>query len=234
MAVAAARSGLATRRAPARRCATSSRGDPVSTPAGAGDSLLLRSGERVRVRPVRSSDAAELMAMHARLTADSIYRRYFAALPRLSPSDARRLTTLDAEWRFALVATSSDGAILGIARYEGEMDGRSADLAVVVDDAVQRSGLGGGLLRRLVDVAVLQGIETLKADVLAGNRGMHRLLSSLGLPMTMEREGSVITVELDLRGIVVPPGRRDVAAAHVADAAAIRAGMPSAESTGPP
>ena len=37
---------------------------------------------------------------------------------------------------------------------------------------------------------------------------------------------------LDLRAVVVPAGRRDVAAAHIAEAAAIRAGIPSAESPG--
>src|SRR3954451_2910816 len=108
------------RRATKRPAAGGFRGERGTRAPEGTDSLLLRNGGRVGVRAVRASDAPDLVAMHARLTADSIYRRYFAVLPSLSPSDARWLTTLDDDWRFALVATAAEGAIVGIARYEGE------------------------------------------------------------------------------------------------------------------
>lgn len=186
------------------------------------DVLVLRTGERVTIRPIRASDAPGLAAMHARLTADSIYRRYFAARPELSPTDARWLTTLDEPWRFALVATDADGDLVGVVRYEGEENERSADLALIVDDAVQRSGLGRGLLERLVDVAFLQGLESVKADVLGANTGMLKLLRALGLPMSAERDGPVVTLLLDLRGMVIPHARLEIATAHSAQAAAAR------------
>jgi len=141
------------------------------------DSVLLRTGERVSIRPIRTSDAPGLAAMHARLTADSIYRRYFAARPGLSPKDARWLTTLDEAWRFALVPQ----------------------------------------LRRAPS-----------SEWPGANIGMLKLLRSLDLPMRAERDGSVVTFLLNLRGMAIPRARLDIATAHIARAASARRSKASA------
>src|SRR3954468_16505260 len=97
------------------------------------DEIPLRDGTRLLVRPIRPADAGALVALHARLSADTIYRRYFGARPHLSPADVDRCTRVDGRARCALVAMRAPeaGAMVAVARYEGRPDGHSAELAVV-------------------------------------------------------------------------------------------------------
>ena len=189
------------------------------------DELELRDGERIGVRPIRLADGDQLAGLHARLSPDSIYWRYFGAKSVLSPAEIRRFTGIAEEWRFALVGVRGSGELAGVARYEGEAGSSDAEIALIVDDALHHLGLGTRLLRRLVDVAVLSGLTSLTAVVLATNMPMLHLLHALKLPSASSRDGSSIEVRLQLSGIELPPDRARVAAAHVAEAAAIRAGM---------
>lgn len=185
------------------------------------DELRLRDESRLVVRPIRREDAAALVALHARLSADTIYRRYFGARPHLSPADVDRFTSVDQQWRFALVAVRS-AELVAVARYEGTQGASSAEIAVVVDDALQHQGVGRALLGRLVDVAVERGLATLVADVLSTNSPMLGLLRALGLPSRTASDVGTQTVTVDLTGVDLPPDRRERARAHVAAAASRR------------
>jgi RimJ/RimL family protein N-acetyltransferase len=191
------------------------------------DELELRDGERVLVRPVRLADGEQLTRLHARLSQDSIYRRYFGFKPALSPAEIRRFTGIAEEWRFALVGVRSTGQLAGVARYEGQAGRTDAELALIIDDALHHLGLGTLLLRRLVDVAVMSGMTSLTAVVLPSNRAMLHLLQALHVPSTSARDSGSIEVTLQLAGLELPADRSRIAAAHVAEAAAIRAGFAS-------
>src|SRR3954463_9490747 len=167
-------------------------GDPreavtVTTESGP-DEALLADGTPVLVRPITPGDADALVALHARLSADTIYRRYFGARPHLSPADVDRFTRIEGRARFALVAARGTD-LVAVTRYEGRPGETSAELAVLVDDALQRQGVGRLLLGRLVDVARVAGQEVLVADVMAGNAGMLGLLRRLALPGRRESDG---------------------------------------------
>jgi RimJ/RimL family protein N-acetyltransferase len=187
------------------------------------DQLELRSGEHILVRPIRPADSGQLAELHSRLSPDSIYLRYFGVKPRLSPAEIQRFTSIDTEWRFALVGVRNTGDLVGVARYEGEADSTAAEIALIVDDALHREGLGGSLLRRLIDVARLSGMASLNAMVLQSNTAMLRLLQALPVPARSARDMGTAVVTLDLRNLELPDDRLRIAIAHVADAAAIRA-----------
>ena len=191
------------------------------------DELELRDGERILVRPIRLADGEQLAGLHARLSPDSIYWRYFGVKPALSPAEIRRFTSITEEWRCALVGVRSSGQLAGVARFEGEAGSSDAEIALIVDDALHHLGLGSRLLQRLVDVAVTSGLTSLTAVVLATNMPMLHLLHALNLPSTSVRDASSIEVSLRLDGFEVPADRARIAAAHVAEAAAIRAGLVS-------
>src|SRR3954447_10132289 len=178
------------------------------------DDIPLRDGTLLLVRPPRPDDAEALVAMHSRLSADTIYRRYFGVRPHLAPADVDRFTRVDGRSRFALVGLS-DGALVAVARYEGRPDSSSAELAVVVDDALQHQGAGRVMLGRLVDVATEAGMRQIVADVLAGNAAMLALLRTLGLPLRTARDSGTVTVTMDLDAVQLPPERRARARAHL-------------------
>jgi GNAT superfamily N-acetyltransferase len=197
--------------------------DRVGVNAPIIDELELRDGERIGVRPVRPADGEQLAGLHARLSKDSIYRRYFGFKSALSPAEILRFTGISEEWRFALVGVRSSGELAGVARYEGSAGGTDAEIALIVDDALHHLGLGSRLLQRLVDVAVVSGITSLTAVVMASNMPMLHLLTALHLPSTSARDSGSIEVRLQLAGLELPADRARVAAAHVAAAAALRA-----------
>jgi RimJ/RimL family protein N-acetyltransferase len=181
------------------------------------DEVELRDGTSLEVRPIRPADADALVALHARLSADTIYRRYFGARPHLATADVERFTRVDGRARFALVAVRGSD-LVAVARYEGRPGQRSAELAVVIDDALQHRGVGRLMLERLVDVAREAGLDTLEADVLAGNAAMLALLRTLGLSQRRETDGETVTVSIDLTSADPPAVRRDRARAHLARA----------------
>jgi GNAT superfamily N-acetyltransferase len=181
------------------------------------DEVLLRDGTRLVVRPIRADDADALVALHARLSSDTIYRRYFGVRPHLSPAEVTRFTQVDGHARFALVAVR-DTDLVAVARYESRPGDSGAELAVVVDDALHHQGVGRLMLERLVDVAREAGLQTLAADVLAGNAAMLALLRTLGLPRRSESDGETVSVLIDLSRADVPAQRRDRARRHLESA----------------
>jgi GNAT superfamily N-acetyltransferase len=181
------------------------------------DEILLRDGTRLLVRPIRPTDADPLVALHARLSADTIYRRYFGARPHLAPADVDRFTRVDGRARFALVAMRGSD-LVAVARYEGRPGDLSAELAVVVDDVLQHQGVGRLLLERLLDVAREAGLGELAADVLIHNTAMLSLLRTLDLPRRTETDGDTVTVHVDLAGPEPSTERRERARRHLAQA----------------
>ena len=179
------------------------------------DEVVLRQGARLLIRPIRAADADALVGLHARLSADTIYRRYFGARPHLARADVERFTRVDGRARFALVAVRGSD-LVAVARYEGRPGASSAEIAVVVDDALQHQGVGRLMLERLVDVAHEAGLETLAADVLAGNTAMLALLRTLGLPRRTESDGDTVSVLVELNRDELPPPRRERARRHLA------------------
>ena len=182
------------------------------------DEIELRDGTRLLVRPIRPADAASLEALHARLSADTIYRRYFGARPHLAPATVHRFTRIDEPWRFALVAVREPDDLVAVARYEGSEGSDSVELAMVVDDALQHRGVGRLMLERLIDVAVERGVPTIEADVLTVNSPMLALLRAIGLPVVVQRGGGYNHMIVDLPPRLDDPVRRARARAHVAAA----------------
>lgn len=162
--------------------------------------LLLRDGTSVLTRPIQSTDAAALQRFHSRLSSESIYRRFFESLPVLSPELADHFTHLDGVTRYARVALdpAQPGEIIGVVRYDCEPETAAAEYAIVVEDHWQGQGLGRGLTRQLVDVAVARGLRRLYAFVLPENSWMLTLLRHLGYPTTTRLEGDCLRLDLDL------------------------------------
>src|SRR4030095_14044763 len=72
-------------------------------PADLAREVTCRDGTRVRLRPIRPDDAPRLQALHARLSRETIYQRFFGAVPRLPTSWASFLAEVDYRRRLALV-----------------------------------------------------------------------------------------------------------------------------------
>jgi len=140
--------------------------------------FTLRDGSRVDVRPIEPADACRLRRMFERLSPASVYFRFFAPIQRPRPGLLEHLASVDHDRREALVAVVDD-EIVAVARYEGGSTGEAAELAVTVEDAWQRRGLGAFLSRRLAGLARSRGFTAFRASVLGENRAALALVQSL-------------------------------------------------------
>jgi GNAT superfamily N-acetyltransferase len=167
----------------------------------------LRGGRSIRLRPIRPNDAARLQALHSRLSRDTIFSRFFSHLPVLTDERAAYFTSVDYDRRLAIVAVEGEGVddqIVGVARYDRHTDGK-AEMALVVEDRVQRLGIGSVLLAAIIHAARQRGVRTVVADVLGENGRMLHLLRETHLPYKASRRSEVVRVELDLAAAPAPP-----------------------------
>jgi acyl-CoA synthetase (NDP forming)/RimJ/RimL family protein N-acetyltransferase len=140
---------------------------------------LLADGGTVFVRPILPTDAPAILALHARLSKETVYLRFFSALPTLSPTLLERFTHVDYVDRLAFVALLGE-EIVAVARYDRIPGGDEAEVAFVVDDAHQGRGLGTLLLEHLAAAAKEAGIRRFVAETLPHNQRMLHVFRDAG------------------------------------------------------
>lgn len=164
----------------------------------------VRDGFTVVIRPVRPDDEPLIVEFHKKLSEETIYRRYFfqqKLTRRTSHERLRRTCFLDFDREIALAAvaiTSAEGKVItAVGRIARTRPGNAAEIALVVADPYQGRGIGTSILRHLVDIARIEGIELLEGTMLPGNIHMQHLFTRLGFDVdTSSRE--TVTAKLKL------------------------------------
>lgn len=179
---------------------------PDSVPPGypRDQERWVRTADRseVFIRPIVPADIARLAHAFATADLDTLHRRFFTGAPPTDPASLAYLATVDYIDRMALVAYDDGESSIGISRYEALGDG-TAEVAIAVDVAWRRRGIGTILLEALEPIAAARGIASLTALYLPENRPVERLLQSLGYGGRRIDEGlAVLEKSLD------PPPRR--------------------------
>jgi len=154
-------------------------------PKGTSETVELRDGSTITIRPIRADDKDVLAAGFARLSPESRYRRFFAPLSELTPRDLAYLTEVDHHDHEALIGfDSSTGDPVGVARYVRGAEPTEAEVAVVVVDDWQGRGVATALLDLLVSRAREEGIEHFIALVMSENE------EAIGMFDTLAPDGS--------------------------------------------
>jgi AcrR family transcriptional regulator/RimJ/RimL family protein N-acetyltransferase len=151
----------------------------------------------VWIRLARPEDAHAVADMHERCSERSRYQRYFS-LTEWREIQLRRLA--GGHRGATLVAMSRDGDIVALGNVfpEAPDEGRAAEIALIVEDAHQGTGVGTALLRRMLQVAPTMGFTEVVAHVLADNAGMKHLLETTGLVWTTTVESGVSSMSAPL------------------------------------
>src|SRR5512135_3548028 len=111
----------------------------LSSPSLEQESVTLKDGTAVVIRPIHPDDAADLQATFQRLSMESIYLRFLSFKKELPDEEARHLATVDYTSRMAFVAiTQKDDheIVIGVSRYamDDPQNPEFAESAVVVED----------------------------------------------------------------------------------------------------
>lgn len=157
--------------------------------------VVLADGGTVHLRPVGPGDADRLVEFHARLSAETVYLRFFSPKPTLSRQEVERFTHVDHDTRVALVAELGD-RLVGVARYDREVGTDSAEVAFVISDEHQGRGIGTALLEHLAAAARERGITRFVAQTLARNHHVLGVMRAAGFAERTRLEDGVVYVEL--------------------------------------
>ena len=170
----------------------------MSTPA-AGTYALLTDGGTVEVRPARSQDAEAVRAMHAAMSPDNMYLRFFSMSPSAAEQEAKRVCREPDSDHAALLAWQ-DGRLVGVGAYEQSGKPGVAEVAFAVPDDMHGRGIASVLLEHLVWRARQRGLEAFTAETLAENSAMLRVFADVGLPAKRRIAGETVELTFPLPG----------------------------------
>jgi len=148
-------------------------------------------GLLVAVREAVPADTSLLAELLGQLSKRTLQLRYMSARPFSTEviwQEAARMTHRHAHDHLTLVATvrrhDSEEAIAVAELVRDRQTPTAGEIALVVRDDEQRQGIGSFLLWQLVCAAQRSGVTRLHGNLLAENRAVRRLISTLGLPHT--------------------------------------------------
>lgn len=148
----------------------------------------------IETRPVRPDDDELFRRLWQRLSRETIYRRFHAPVRRIPAESVRRLVEVDHDLREAVVGVVG-GEVVGVARYDrSPADLRTAEFAIVVEDAWQGFGLGRQLLGELAGLAAARGVEVLTATVQPDNDRVLGLIRRVLPDSTVTPDDDVLAV----------------------------------------
>ena len=167
----------------------------MSEPGDWEGDVVLADGATVHMRAMRLGDVARLAEMYERLSADSVYYRFFSPVPRTTATSLE-MNRLGHEGHFARIALLGD-EIMAAARYDVVGPG-VAEVAFVVADEHQGRGVGTLLLEHLAVIARTHGIHTFAADTLPNNGKMLGLFAAAGWERDCRFESGTVKTQFSI------------------------------------
>ena len=216
--------------------------------------LVLADGEELEVRGARRADLDVLALLHGRCSAETTRARYGVPMTRVPTSVLRRALTSEL-CVVALSGSTRAVALASLARLRPDRDGARdtgrdggrdggrdtgrdtgiAEVAVIVEDAYQRRGIGTALASYLAGAARLVGYRRLHAPLAPGGAVDPGVLGPLGLSRVTEGyDGLVAALGPAALAALPGPGARVSAPTSGPDREPIPGRIPSRRHAGPP
>jgi RimJ/RimL family protein N-acetyltransferase len=160
----------------------------------------LRDGRVALIAPLHPDDRERYLAGFARLSPDSLYKRFMAPVQRLTEAQIVYLLGVDHRDHEALLAVDEEsGDAVAVGRFVRLEDRpEAAEAAVVVVDDWQGAGVGKAVSFLLADRARAVGVTRFEALLLVENDAMMHLLEAIGPVRTVAADATTIAVEVDL------------------------------------
>jgi RimJ/RimL family protein N-acetyltransferase len=160
-----------------------------------------KAGLRVRFRPIRPSDEEGMRRLFYRFSKEAVYYRYFAPVAAMPHEKMQAYVNTDCTATLSivgLVETVDGQTIVAEARYVAEPDRPWAEVAFIVDEALQGRGIGTFVYRLLADAARQRGIKGFTASVLATNKAMLSVFEKGGLAFNARLNGGIYDLTIPL------------------------------------
>jgi hypothetical protein len=129
-------------------------GVQIMAPTNAEPSIIrviLRDGQSLKVRPITHADKEKLKDLFYRLSPQTRYLRFGYMKTSISDQELDYFTVVNPPDTYAYVALAGEGdveRIVAVGRWFLAPDGRTAEIAFVVEDTILVRGIGTALLDR--------------------------------------------------------------------------------------
>ncbi|PIP93563.1 MAG: GNAT family N-acetyltransferase [Bdellovibrio sp. CG12_big_fil_rev_8_21_14_0_65_39_13] len=145
--------------------------------------ITLSDGTKVLIRPITVDDANLEWNFVHNLSQDARTFRFFGATKDLSPQMLHFFTNIDYVTHMALIAVINNDGVekeIAVARYICGNSKSVCEFAIVVDDHWQHKGLGGELLKSLIEIAKAEKLSEMSGEILPHNQKMIDFIKELG------------------------------------------------------
>lgn len=170
------------------------------------ETVVLRSGRSVFLRPIRPEDEPAHHAFFSKLDPSDVRFRFFGMVRSLDHSQMARLTQIDYDRDMAFIAKEGTDAVeggdtLGVVRVVTDPDNRRSEFALTVRSDLTGTGLGYALLDKMVRYCRGRKTGEIVGVVLADNERMLALAGSLGFTRCARGDDEVeVRLALDAPG----------------------------------
>jgi acyl-CoA synthetase (NDP forming)/GNAT superfamily N-acetyltransferase len=158
---------------------------------------LLTDGSTVQIRPAQPGDFDAVRQMHASMSPDNMYLRFFSLSPQNADREAQRICGTTGPGQVAMLAWR-DATVVGVASYDMNDPADTAEVAVAVADGMHRHGIATLLLEHLVSIARQRHVRAFTAETLVENSAMLRVFADAGLPVRRHFSDGVVDVTIPL------------------------------------
>ena len=166
---------------------------------GTSTYALLTDGSTVEIRHAAPQDADAVREMHAAMSSENVYLRFFSVSPRAGEREAQRVCREPGPDHEALLAWQA-GRLVGVASYEAIGKPGVAEIAFAVPDDMHHRGIATLLLEHLVSLARRRELQAFTAETLTENAAMLRVFADAGLPVRRRSADGVIELTFPLPG----------------------------------
>jgi len=164
--------------------------------------MTLRSGRQVLLRPIRPEDEPAHKAFVEQVAPDDMYFRFFRAVGQMPHSEMARFTQIDYDREMAFIAVAEDEQgrpeTLGVVRTVTDPDNLRAEFSILVRSDLKGTGLGRGLLTKMIRYCRARDTHAMVGHVLPQNEAMLGLAERLGFHAQRHADEDLVALELPL------------------------------------
>lgn len=165
----------------------------------------LKSGAEVTLRPIRPEDEPLLVKFHETLSETSVFMRYFQPLNisrRVAHERLTRTCFTDYDREMALVALAKNPQtgetdLLGVGRLSRVRWKEEAEYSILISDQWQNKGLGGLMMRTLLEIGRKEGLKKIVGYILPENGRMQTVCAKLGFQVKHTQDTGLITATIE-------------------------------------
>ncbi|MDA8085434.1 MAG: GNAT family N-acetyltransferase [Nitrospiraceae bacterium] len=164
--------------------------------------VVLRTGQRLRVRPIRPDDRSRIEGLFYRLSEWTRYLRFGYTKKQITDVELGYYTEMDPPRKYAYVGTmgqQEQEKIVAVGRWFLMAGGKTAEVAFVVEDNIQVRGIGTALLEQLAASAAHYKINRFVARVIPENSRMIEVFEESGFKFQKVFDEGTYEYSIDLR-----------------------------------